>query len=79
MRLNGAKFVQDRVVEFEISFKLYRQISLKVLTKVGINFVFFAATKVNEMKPRTNLSPKKPFFLPTTQTDGIFDKILNTA
>ncbi len=29
-------------VEFKKSFKLYRQISSKVYTKVGINFVHFA-------------------------------------
>jgi hypothetical protein len=34
-------------------FELNWQISLKVLTKVGINFAHFARKKVNEMKPIT--------------------------
>jgi hypothetical protein len=47
------------------SFKLYRQILLKVLTKFGINFADFASTKVSKIKPTVNVVLKKPFFLPT--------------
>jgi hypothetical protein len=55
------KFDQDQKVEFKKSFKLYRQILLKVLTKVGLNFVHFASTKVSDMKPKVNSCSKSPF------------------
>ncbi len=53
MRQNGMKFSQDRKVEFKKSFELYRQISSKVRSKAGFNFIHFALTKVNEMRSFT--------------------------
>jgi len=53
MRQNGMKFSQDWNIEFKKSFELYRQISFKVRTKVGFNFIHFALTKVNEMRSFT--------------------------
>ncbi len=34
-------FGQDQKVEFKKTFDLWRQISLRVLTKVALNFVYF--------------------------------------
>jgi len=56
------KFGQDQKVEFEKSFELECQILLKVLTKVGTNFVHSAWTKVKKMKPRVNIMLKKALF-----------------
>ncbi len=49
-------------VEFKKSFKLYGQISIKVLAKFGINFRLFARMKVNEMKLRDPICFKYSFF-----------------
>ncbi len=49
MRPNGMKFGQHQKLEFKKSFKLYQQISFEVLTKVGLNFVHFAQTKISIM------------------------------
>jgi len=49
---NGIKFSQDLQVEFKKSFRLYHQISWRVLTKVGLNFVHFERSKVSKMNPR---------------------------
>jgi hypothetical protein len=38
MRWNGTKFGLDQNFEFKKSFKLYRQILLKVLAKSWLNF-----------------------------------------
>jgi hypothetical protein len=38
MRWNGTKFVQVWKVEFKKSFKLYHQISIRVLTKVALKY-----------------------------------------
>ena len=61
-RWNGTKFGWDWKVEFKESFELDRQILLKVVTKVGINFVRFEWMKANEMKPRVNIILTKVFF-----------------
>ncbi len=50
------KFDWDLKVELKKTFKLYYQILLKVLTKVGLNFIHFSQMKVSKLKP----------FLPTT-------------
>jgi hypothetical protein len=42
MRLNSIKFGFHQKVEFQKFFELNCQISLKVLAKVGLNFVHFA-------------------------------------
>jgi hypothetical protein len=60
MRQNDTKVDQDQKVEIEISFKLYRQILLQVLAKLGLNFVHLVQMKVSEMKPRVNLCSKSP-------------------
>jgi hypothetical protein len=49
------KFSWDQKVEFKKSNELYRQILLKVLTKVGIHFIHFAWTKVSKMKQRVDV------------------------
>jgi hypothetical protein len=36
------KFGLDREVDLKKSFKLHRQISIRVLTKVALNFIHFA-------------------------------------
>ncbi len=54
-RQNSLNFGRDWKVVFKKSFKLYCQIWLKGLTKVGINFLHFAWTKVSKMKPRVNI------------------------
>ncbi len=61
-RWNGTKFGRDSKVEFKESFKLDRQFLLKVVTKVGKNFVRFESTKANEMKPRVNIMLTKVVF-----------------
>ncbi len=43
-------------------WELYCQILLKVLIKVGLNFVHLALTKVSKIKKRVNLGPIKSFF-----------------
>ncbi len=52
MRQNGTTFAGDQKVEFKKSLKLYGQISLTVLTKVGINLVHFAWSKGSKVKHR---------------------------
>jgi hypothetical protein len=42
MRQNEMKFSLDQKVEFKKSFKLYRQISVRALTKDANFFVHFA-------------------------------------
>jgi hypothetical protein len=53
------KFSQEQKFELKISFELGNQISLEALPKFGNNFIHFAWTKVNEMKPRVNIMLKK--------------------
>ena len=48
--------------EFKKSFELYREILLRVLTKVGLNIVLFGQTKLSDRNPRVHLSSIKPFF-----------------
>jgi hypothetical protein len=60
-KLNGTKFGPDQKVEFKKSFKLYQQISLKAITKVGLNFAHSASAKVSEMESMVNLCSKSPF------------------
>jgi hypothetical protein len=57
------KFSQDQEDENKNIFYFTAKMFLKVLTKDGINFVYFASTKVNEMKPRDNIMFKKAIFL----------------
>jgi hypothetical protein len=61
MRQNRKKFGRDQNAEFKKSLEPYHQISFKVLTKVNINIIPFAWTKVNEMKLRANICSKEPF------------------
>jgi hypothetical protein len=56
------KFGWDWDFELKKSFECYRQISLKDLMKIALNFVHFASTKVNEIKARVNLCSKSPFY-----------------
>jgi hypothetical protein len=72
------KFVRDRKAGFTKSFKLYPQISLKVSTKVGLNFVHFAWTKARKMKLRVNVI-LRPLFVPMIQIEEIFYKILQAV
>jgi hypothetical protein len=75
MRQNSTKFDLGQKTEFKKSFKLYCQTLLKVLTKVGLNFVHFAWMKVRKMKPRVKLCSKSPF-LPRIKIEEIFNEIL---
>jgi len=50
-----------------IFLEIYWQILLKVLIKVGLNFVHLALTKVSKIKQRVNLGPKSLFSI----KDGI--------
>jgi hypothetical protein len=59
-KLNGTKFGPDQKVGFKKSFKLYQQISLQAITKVGLNFVHSALAKVSEMESMVNLCSKSP-------------------
>jgi hypothetical protein len=56
------KFSLDSNVDYKKSFKLYCQILLKALTKVGINVAHCSSMKVNKMKPRINVMLKKALF-----------------
>jgi hypothetical protein len=56
------KFSQDQEDENKNIFYFTAKMFLKVLTKDGINFVYFAWTKVNEMKPRVKIMLKKGHF-----------------
>ncbi len=42
MRQDGTKIDRDQTVELKKSFKLYRQILLKVVTKAVLTFIHFA-------------------------------------
>jgi hypothetical protein len=69
---NDMKFGQNQKFEFKKSFVLYRQNYLNVWTKVVLNFVHFAGTKVKEVKSRVHLCSKSPF----STKQVIFDKTL---
>ena len=60
-RWNGKKFGRDWKVELKKSFKLYRQILLRILMKVGLNIIIFAWTKARKRYPRVYLFSKGPF------------------
>ncbi len=56
------KFYRDRKVEFKKSFELCRQIWLKVLTKVGINFIDLASKKIFQLRLKVLNGPLKKIF-----------------
>ncbi len=49
MRQTSTKFSQNLKFEFKKSYILYIQNSLKVWTKVGLNFIHYEQMKVSEM------------------------------
>ncbi len=58
---NVIKFGRYWNSELKIILEIYCQILIRVLTKVGINSVHFAWTKVNKIKPCINICSKREF------------------
>ncbi len=56
-----SKMVQNVPDTERLTFNLYRKVLFKVLTKVGINIVHFAWTRVSRLKPLDNICSKGPF------------------